>query len=158
MGNKASWNATGNHCQLTKEQEGSRKHSQRTRPGLHHSQSLIDSPLWIQLWGSESKCTIASNGTVLSRYSEWEPCPPDTPCLGWNPAISGSGGWCAQGVEGYSNFHRRLKIACPLSRTKKESPANNHSSVLAVWSIWSENVSFFRRGLGNCRHHACCPE
>lgn len=44
MGNIASWNATGNHCQPTKEQGGSHKPSQSSRPTLQHSQSLVDGP------------------------------------------------------------------------------------------------------------------
>lgn len=65
----------------------------------------------------ESKCSIASNDTGLSHRCEWEPCPPDTLRLGRNQAISGSGCQCAPGVDRYSNFHRWLKIACPLCLT-----------------------------------------
>lgn len=121
MGNVASRNATGNHCQLTKEHEGSQERTQRGKPTLHRSRSLIDSLLWSQQWVMVqwekvnvplpvmAKCRLAA----LNRSRAQS----DTPRLGWNPARSGSDGGCAQG---YSNFHRSLKIACPLSWTKKK--------------------------------------
>lgn len=109
---------------------------------------------------SERKCSVASNDTVLSQCYVWESQPFQT-SLVWTERLQdlAASVGVLEGWEGYSNFHQCLKIACPGPKKKKrESPANNHSFVLPVRSIWSENVSFFRRGLGKCRHHACCPE